>query len=147
MLQILIIPAILLLIGYKIAVVPERIALVMAFVPVIFTYAYNQFGIITGLAFWINEAWSIRWSLTITIRFLAGILVPVNFFPFWLQKISFFLPFQHLAYTPISIIQGNMDVATGLTSLVILTGWTMVVMAFRTWQWQKGYIRYESTGQ
>lgn len=145
-LKLVIIPLLLFGLGYSLTFDLSRIGVLLLYLPLIFVYAYHQFGLVSGLTFWISETWSIRWSLTILFRFLSGILVPIYLFPDWAQAISFYLPFEHLAYRPIQMMLGKVSLGEAFQSLAILGGWTVVVMVLRGWQWSHGYLKYESTG-
>jgi ABC-2 type transport system permease protein len=45
------------------------------------------------------------------IELLSGLLVPLRFFPAPLQTISHWLPFEHIAYTPLQIYLGKLTLA------------------------------------
>lgn len=134
------------LLGFGFSVPVQNIALVTLFIPFIFIFSYSMFSLISGMAFWINEAYAIRWAATIFLRFLSGLLVPISFMPQLWQQISFWLPFQHLAFTPIQLIQSKIDLSTALLSLAILMVWTVVFNLLRFFQWRAGYFQYEGTG-
>lgn len=134
------------LLGFSFSVAPSQLLLFLIFMPLIFYFSFNILTGISYLAFWLNEVFAIRWSLLIVIRFLAGILVPVSFFPQWLQNISWFLPFQHLAFTPIQVMIGKYSIEKGLSGLLILALWTIVAVRVRSFVWKKGSDSYESTG-
>lgn len=116
------------------------------FVPVIFWCAFNLFSIISLLTFWLTEAWALRWSLTIVFRFLSGMLVPISFFPDYWQRLFYFLPFEHLTYTPISLLQNQMSWTQGLQALAILGAWTVGLHYLRAFIWRLGLKSYEGNG-
>lgn len=121
-------------------------SLALAFLPLIFLCSFNIFTSISLLTFWIVEAWALRWSLTVSFRFLAGTLVPLLFFPPFAQQLSFYLPFQHLMYTPIMLLQNQISWQTGLLSLSILASWTAVLAVLRATLWYRGLQTYEGVG-
>ena len=45
------------------------------------------------------------------IELLSGVLIPIAFFPKPLQILSAWLPFEHIAYTPLQIYLGKLDPA------------------------------------
>jgi ABC-2 type transport system permease protein len=45
------------------------------------------------------------------IELLSGLLIPLSFFPRPLQTISHWLPFEHIAYTPLQIYLGKLTLA------------------------------------
>lgn len=116
------------------------------FIPFIYIFTFLTQFTIANLSFWLKDAYSIRWvSLSIS-RFLAGVIVPLNLLPEKLTKITFFLPFQHLVYTPIQIIQGNITVQRAGMGLLILLLWIIIAWIIKEKVWQKGVHSYEAIG-
>lgn len=132
--------------GWLVPLPVGNLLLALLFLPVIFIFAFNQFSLISGLSFWITESYAIRWSLTIIFRFLAGFFVPISFFPPITQRVFFWLPFQHLLYTPVQLISGKLPLSTAAMSFMVLGGWTLVLVWLRLFVWRKGELRYDSTG-
>ncbi len=123
-----------------------RIMLFAVFLPIIFVCSFFLITTISVLAFWITEAYALRWGASIIFRFLAGALVPLIYFPEHLQTFFFYLPFQHFIFTPIQIITNQMSLLTGVQALSILISWTIVIIAIRSFLWRKGLHQYEGTG-
>lgn len=134
------------ILGYSLSPHLADILLFIIFLPVSFFFAFNYLFIISSLSFWLTEAWALRWAATSIARFLSGILVPIAFLPEWYQHISFFLPFQHIAYTPIQIIQHQVSSSQALYSLGILLTWTIGISFLRSFIWKRGILGYENTG-
>jgi ABC-2 type transport system permease protein len=42
------------------------------------------------------------------VELLSGLLIPITFFPASVQRVSWFLPFQHISYTPLQIYLGKL---------------------------------------
>lgn len=134
------------LLGFGFSVSVPHLALAILFFPVVFTCAFTLYSTISGLAFWITEAFALRWSITIIIRFLSGILIPISFLPAAAQSIMYWLPFEHLAYTPIQLLQAKISLNQGLTAFFILVTWTIIIQAMRYIVWQAGYKQFEGSG-
>lgn len=132
--------------GWLPALYLPNLLLFILFLPIIFSFAFNQFSLISGLTFWINESYAIRWTAMIIFRFLAGFFVPIVFFPLWTQRIFFWLPFQHLLYTPIQLLTGKISITTATGSLLILIGWTVIAAMLRYYVWRRGELQYDATG-
>lgn len=122
------------------------LSLFIMFLPLIFICSFLILTTISMLTFWLTEAYAIRWATTSIIRIQSGVLVPIAFFPQWYQNTSFFLPFQHLAFTPIQLIQQKISSSVALQSWVILLGWTIIFYFIQTAIWKKGVYEYEGTG-
>ena len=74
-----------------------------------FVYTYViAYGI--GIAcFHLGYNPDLTWTFDLLIGLLAGLVVPLRFFPGWLEKILLLLPFQHLYFTPAQIYIGEVS--------------------------------------
>jgi ABC-2 type transport system permease protein len=63
------------------------------------------------------------------IELLSGLLVPMTYFPKSLQKVAAWLPFQHIAYTPLQIYLGKLSGAQAVKALAVQWIW----IAFLLW--------------
>lgn len=59
---------------------------------------------------------------------LSGLVVPIPFFPKFLQIISKCLPFQYVSDLPFRIYVGNINIVDGLYGLLIQLIWTILLM-------------------
>lgn len=137
---------IILLLGIQITLYPSDLILGIIFGALAFIFSFEQLSFIAGLSFWITEAWAIRWGYMVVVRFLAGLLVPIAFFPEWAQRILYWTPFPHLAATPIAIMQHELTFSQIGERFIIILAWTLGVSALRRWQWQRGSRSFEATG-
>ena len=62
------------------------------------------------------------------IELLSGLLIPLNFFPRPLQILSSWLPFEHIAYTPLQIYLGRLSLAETLRLLAIEYFWVAALL-------------------
>lgn len=58
-------------------------------------------------AFWLTRTSGIRRMFLLMRDVCSGVLLPLNFFPGFLQKILFVLPFQYIAYVPVRVCIGS----------------------------------------
>jgi ABC-2 type transport system permease protein len=123
-----------------------HLAIVITYSPFIFLFAFQWLMIVSQLSFWITEAYALRWTVTLLMRLLSGLLIPMIYFPEMVQQIFFYLPFQHLAYTPITFMLGKLTLPMFAKSFLVLLCWTMIVTLLRRWMWYKGVRSYEGTG-
>lgn len=65
-------------------------------------------------AFWFTQASGIRQVFTLLTSVFSGALIPLVFFPQWVQRLLFFLPFQYVAYVPAMVCTGSYSLA-GIT--------------------------------
>ena len=66
---------------------------------------------------------------------LSGLLVPMTMFPEALQSIVAYLPFQHIAYTPLRIYLGKLDGMEIVQAILLQFGWVLVLLGFGAWFW------------
>ena len=59
---------------------------------------------------------------------LSGLVVPIPFFPKFLQIISKYLPFQYVSDLPFRIYVGNINIVNGVYGLLIQLVWTALLM-------------------
>ncbi|MGC2530679.1 MAG: ABC-2 family transporter protein [Candidatus Acidiferrum sp.] len=62
------------------------------------------------------------------IELLSGLLIPLNFFPRPLQIISSWLPFEHIAYTPLQIYLGRLTLSQTLRILAVEYFWVVALI-------------------
>jgi ABC-2 type transport system permease protein len=71
------------------------------------------------------------------IELLSGLLIPIAFFPQKLQKIMAWLPFEHIANTPLQIYLGKLDLAHALRALATQWIWVLVLMFLAHVWWDR----------
>lgn len=123
-----------------------HVILLLLYCPFIFLFSFQWLSLISILAFWVTEAYAIRWAVTIFTRLVSGILVPIVYFPDYMQKILYILPFEHLAFTPIQFMLGKMTFSLLAESFAILLAWIVAITIFRQWVWNRGLNQFEGTG-
>jgi ABC-2 type transport system permease protein len=58
-------------------------------------------------AFWMTRTGALRGAFSLFSGVFSGTFIPLVFFPEWLQKLLFFLPFQYMTYVPASVMMGQ----------------------------------------
>jgi ABC-2 type transport system permease protein len=71
------------------------------------------------------------------IELLSGLLIPLSFFPRPLQLVSSWLPFEHIAYTPLQIYLGKLSLADSLRHLAIEFAWVAVLLYLGHLWWHR----------
>ncbi len=66
---------------------------------------------------------------------LSGLLVPLTMFPPVLAEAMNWLPFKHIAYTPLLIYLGKLEGSELATALATQWLWAAALMAFGAWFW------------
>jgi ABC-2 type transport system permease protein len=62
------------------------------------------------------------------IEILSGLLIPLSFFPRPLQLVSSWLPFEHIAYTPLQIYLGKLSIRQAAILLAIQWAWVAILL-------------------
>lgn len=57
-------------------------------------------------SFWIEDNTAFFWIYSKLIFTLGGMLIPIDFFPGWLQRVSQYLPFAYVTYVPARLAVG-----------------------------------------
>jgi ABC-2 type transport system permease protein len=71
------------------------------------------------------------------IELLSGLLIPVSFFPERAQKIMAWLPFEHIAYTPLQIYLGKLDRTVALRALATQWLWVVALLLLAHLWWER----------
>ena len=77
--------------------------------------------------FYTTNVWGVYTMVMGVNMFLTGTLVPLEFMPSWLQTIVYWLPFQNIVYTPVSIYLGNIALADVPVKLLIQLVWIVIM--------------------
>ncbi len=72
------------------------------------------FGLVT---FWVEDAYFFSWAIGALNTLFSGYMVPMWFFPGWLNTISRFLPFRYMVFEPMNILLGKNTVAESMQVL------------------------------
>ena len=73
------------------------------------------------LSFWVKKTITMRDLIFEIFAILGGSLMPIDFFPIFIQKLSLYSPFAYIYYLPSKILSGAMDqnYAKGLAIQII----------------------------
>jgi ABC-2 type transport system permease protein len=81
------------------------------------------FQTIMGLfAFWMLDVQPLAWIWQKAIFILGGLLLPLSFYPDWLERLAMFTPFPAMLFLPATaLVEGQMSLA--LEAMVLQVGW------------------------
>ncbi|HKS82087.1 MAG TPA: ABC-2 family transporter protein [Candidatus Acidoferrales bacterium] len=71
------------------------------------------------------------------IELLSGLLIPMTFFPPVVQRVLAWLPFEHIAYSPLQIYLGKLNQAEALRALATQWIWIAVLMYLAHLWWSR----------
>jgi ABC-2 type transport system permease protein len=71
------------------------------------------------------------------IELLSGLLIPMAFFPEPVRRVLAWLPFEHIAYTPLQIYLGKLDTRHALLALGTQWAWVLVLLLAAHLWWNR----------
>jgi len=71
------------------------------------------------------------------IEILSGLVIPINFFPDRLARLSHWLPFQHISYTPLMIYMGKISGESLGLVLLVESVWAATLLLAGHWFWNQ----------
>lgn len=78
-------------------------------------------------AFWTIRTTGLAMLYGFMISLLGGSMVPIWFFPGWLQHLALWLPFQAFANTPLSLYVGRLPFSGAMGDLALQVFWCLVL--------------------
>ena len=83
---------------------------------------------ITGLlAFWTQATWFLSWYVSAFSTFFGGAVVPLWFYPRWLEKFTVFLPFRYISFEGINYYLGKTALSSAGFSLCMAFLWALLL--------------------
>ncbi|MFS0861215.1 ABC transporter permease [Fredinandcohnia sp. 179-A 10B2 NHS] len=92
------------------------------------------FGLFT---FWLIETGGIEDIFYFSLSLLSGSVIPLWFFPGWLQTFATYLPFQGIYFIPNAIFIEEISGSEILTSLGIQVFWVIITYGILRFVWHK----------
>ncbi|MDE3109906.1 MAG: ABC-2 family transporter protein, partial [Acidobacteriota bacterium] len=80
------------------------------------------------------------------IELLSGLLLPMSFFPKPVAVAMAWLPFEHIAYTPLQIYLGKLDRAGALRALGAEWIWVVALLVLAHLWWNRSLRRLSIQG-
>ncbi|HEV2953586.1 MAG TPA: ABC-2 family transporter protein [Candidatus Dormibacteraeota bacterium] len=98
------------------------------------SFSINSMFMITF--FWVSNVWGTQMTKRLVLEMLAGTLIPFDLFPSGIRWVAEHLPFQAMAYVPISIYVGRITGAAIMPALASQLAWavSMLVLAAMLWR-------------
>lgn len=89
------------------------------------------------LGFWTLSTGGIRFLLFSVLAFVSGQMVPLWFMPGILRTVLEWLPFQGMAFAPLSIYVGQTTGSGILQAIAVQTGWIVILAVGVTLLWRR----------
>ena len=102
---------------------------------------------LTGLAsFFTRNNQGILHFKTMIIEVFSGVLIPISFFPDWIQNILFWLPFKYIAYAPLRIYLGMEPLSRVHQGVLLQLMWIVILYVTGQLIWHYTIRRVEIQG-
>ncbi|MEP7055816.1 MAG: ABC-2 family transporter protein [Actinomycetota bacterium] len=79
------------------------------------------------LCFWTQNYMGINWARLAITNLMSGALVPLPFFPGWLQLLGKALPFQGMAYTPAMLYLDRFSNRDAVLAVLVQLAWSIAL--------------------
>ena len=109
-----------------------------------------NFGLISCigmLAFWTSSSTRLIFSFFAIISLLAGLLVPLDFFPMAVQNVLNWTPFPYLFFFPVKVLQSSAWDSSLSLGLAISCGYAVLCMSMTYLVYHLGLRKYEAVGK
>ncbi|MDH5656320.1 MAG: ABC-2 family transporter protein [Spirochaetia bacterium] len=98
------------------------------------------------IAFWADNVWSLMVMLRLTIFFLGGGMIPLNFFPDWSLEVLLYTPFPYMTYFPIRAFFGYLSVQEFYAGMTVIGSWILILSLSLRLIWKRGLLVYSGVG-
>lgn len=135
---------------FKVDMIPKYIG--WTILSIIFAFLMNFYvNYCIGMtAFWLVQASGVRQVFQALSSIFSGAIIPLVFFPEFLQKLLFFLPFQYIIYVPSMVFSGQYTLAgisMSIPEIVMLQGIAVLVTAaFSEIVYRKSLHKFTAVG-
>ena len=93
--------------------------------------------IISYSAFWLMDYWYISWYKRALFTLFGGTVLPLWFYPRWLQDVSGVLPFQFALFMPLEVYLGRIYGVNILSLLGMQVTWIVLLFALERFVWSR----------
>lgn len=101
-------------------------------------HLFFAINFMTGLlAAYTEKLQGFLWAKFMLMQFLSGLLLPLDFFPPWLQVWFEWLPFKGIAYTPMNVYLGRIEGQALWQELALQSVWTVVLLVLCDVMWNR----------
>ncbi|XEC93885.1 ABC transporter permease [Paenibacillus tarimensis] len=108
-----------------------------------FSFLINtQINMLTGLfAFFVENNEGMMRMKRVMVDLFSGVVVPISFFPGWLEAVMQWLPFQAITYLPSSVFTGRTEGSEAFGVLGLQLIWFAVLLLPIWWVWRRARYR------
>ena len=102
---------------------------------------------ITGLlAFWTQATWYLSWYVGAGLTFFGGTVIPLWFYPRFLEVLTVFLPFRYISFEAINYYLGKASLENAYFSLCISLTWVVLLFIIGQLIWSRAQRKITING-
>jgi ABC-2 type transport system permease protein len=106
-----------------------------------------EVNFLVGLsAFYLKSIQGISRAKYFIVQLLSGLLLPIAFFPDWLQSILGFLPFSSIAFLPLQCYLGKTSLGNFPEVILTQLGWGLALATLSHFMWQRAVAKLTLQG-
>ena len=112
--------------------VPRDVVTWLAFVVSVFLAVCASFGfrfLVNLAAFWLLDYRGVGVLAMVASTFFSGMIIPLAFFPDWLEVLAWALPFAAMIQAPVEVFLGHVEGATLVGLLALQAAWALLLLA------------------
>ncbi len=134
---------------YPVSLSNDLSILILAFISVLIAHLISfAYKVVLGLtSLWFMEIRAFMQLFEIVTIVFGGMIVPLHFFPLWMQNIALTLPFAYIIYFPIIMFQGKLTPIGSLQILGIQAIWLLFFSVLYKIEWSLGIKKFTAVGQ
>lgn len=102
--------------------------------------------IIGSLALYLTDVYGIRISINWIMTIFGGGLLPLAFFPQYIEKILLLTPFPFLAFVPSATLTGMISLGESQGLLITAIAWIIVLLGISWILWRRMKLRINAVG-
>jgi ABC-2 type transport system permease protein len=106
-------------------------------------FIYTLLG---SVSFWTVETGNIIWAFNFIVMFLAGKMIPLQFFPEAIRNVMEYSPFAAIFNLPASIYLGKLTTDQLAIQFLVQMGWVVVIYIVLRLVWRRGLKQLELVG-
>lgn len=98
-------------------------------------------------AFWFKDTMGFFELMTIAIIIFSGGIMPIPWYPRFLQTICKILPFSYFGYYPVIALQGALSFFSLMRLILIQGVWFCSLYLLQSYLWKQGMKKFSAVGQ
>lgn len=128
-----------------ISVAPRQVAMAVIYSIIAYLLIFFYKFLIALTAFWVTDHSGFVHAFWGFNAVFAGRLIPFDFLPDWLQRVSWWLPFRFFFYVPANTLLSPESGSSMLINITISGAWLMILVIANMWMFRRGLQRFSDT--